>query len=316
MCGAFALACPTVGTAQSSWTRRRPGWLIGLGGALAAAALAVAGTLLYLKLHEDELVFHTAISHARTHGRLPPGGERVVIHGPGDTELAAVILRPDAAHDSTFWILLLHGNADSAFSSEQLRHCESLRELGFSVLSFDYRGFGLSPGVASEAHMDQDAEAALQALIERGISPAHIVLWGHSLGSGPAVVLASEHPVAALLLFGAFTSIPDAAQDTYPYLPVKWITGVRFASIDLIARVHVPVLVVHSATDTVIPLHHAQRLFDAANEPKRLLVLNGVYSDGFGCHVAALYDHGELLGPALSAVMGQRLSLTGTPAAQ
>jgi fermentation-respiration switch protein FrsA (DUF1100 family) len=78
----------------------------------------------------------------------------------------------------------------------------------------------------------------------------------------------------------------------------------------------VPVLIAHSATDTVIPFHHAQRLFAAANEPKRLLVLNGVYADGFGGHVAALYDHGELLGPALSAVMGRQLNLNRSPEGQ
>jgi alpha-beta hydrolase superfamily lysophospholipase len=272
---------------------------------LLAAALAVAGALLYLKLHENELVFRTAESREHALGQLPPGAERLVIHESGGPGLAGLILRPDAAHDSSYWILHLHGNADSAFSAGQLRHCESLQQLGFSVLSFDYRGFGLTEGIASEAHMDQDAEAALQELIARGVAPAHIILWGHSLGTGPAVVLASQHPVAALVLFGGFTSIPDAAQDTYPYLPVKWIASIRFASIDLMPGVHVPVLIAHSATDTLIPLHHAQRLFAAANEPKRLLVLHGAYTDGFGGHVAALYDHAELLMPALEALMPQ-----------
>jgi pimeloyl-ACP methyl ester carboxylesterase len=294
--------------------RRRPGWLVWVGGACAAVVLALGSALLYLKLHENELVFRTGMSRARATGLLPAGAERLAIHGLDGSELAALILQPDAAHDSAFWILMLHGNADSAFSSEQIRHSESLRDLGFSVLSFDYRGFGMSAGVASEAHMNQDADAAFQALIERGIPPGHIVLLGHSLGSGPAVVLASEHAVAALVLFGAFTSIPDAAQDTYPYLPVKWLAGIRFASIDLIPRVHVPVLIAHSAADTVIPFHHAQRLFAAANEPKRLLVLGGTNSDGLGGHVAALYDHSELLALALSELMGQPLSLTGTHA--
>jgi uncharacterized protein len=280
-------------------------------GGLLAVIVGLGAVLLYLKLHENELVFHAAMSRERALGQLPPDAERLMIREPGGSQLAGLILRADAANDSAYWILHLHGNADSAFSSEQLRHCESLRKLGFSVMSFDYRGFGVSAGVASEAHMDQDAEAALDALIDRGVSPDHIIIWGHSLGSGPAVVLASEHPVAALVLFGAFTSIPDAAQDTYPYLPVKWIASIRFASIDLMAKVHVPVLIAHSATDTLIPLHHAQRLFAAANEPKRLLVLHGAYSDGFGGHVAALYDHGELLMPALWALLAQPPNAAG-----
>jgi alpha-beta hydrolase superfamily lysophospholipase len=248
--------------------------------------------------------FHTGLSHRRATGQLPPDAERLEIREAGGSQLAAVIMRPEPAHDSGYWILHLHGNADSAFSDEQLRHCQNLKQLGFSVLGFDYRGFGLSAGVASEAHMDQDAEAALAELIKRGVSPTHIIIWGHSLCSGPAVLLASEHSVAALVLFGAFTSIPDAAQDTYPYLPVKWIASIRFSSIDLIPRVHVPVLIAHSATDTVIPLRHAERLYAAANEPKRLLVLRGAYSDGLGGHIAALYEHGELLMPALWALIG------------
>jgi hypothetical protein len=86
--------------------------------------LALGSALLYLKLHENELVFHTAVSHLRTTGRLPAAAERLNIPGPDGSELAAVILRPDAAHDSGFWILLLHGNADSAFSSELVRRRE------------------------------------------------------------------------------------------------------------------------------------------------------------------------------------------------
>lgn len=298
----------------ASKPRRWSAWLLCLIAVIALALLALGSTLLYLKLHESQLVFRVAESHAHTTDQLPAGAERLVIHGPGGSELAGVILRSHADNDTGFWILHLHGNAVSAFSAELLRHCESLRQTGFNVLSFDYRGFGMSPGDASEAHMDEDAEAAFAALISRGISASHIVVWGHSLGSGPAVVLASKHAIAALVLFGAFTSMPDEAQYTYPHLPVKWLVGIQFASIDLIGQVHVPMLIAHSVTDTVVPFHHAQRLFAAANEPKRLLVLDGAYTDGFGGHVDALYDHLDQLIPALSALIGQPLtSSRGTP---
>src|SRR5580658_7168126 len=256
------------------WRMRQPGWRTRVCGGLFAAVVAFGGALLYLKLHESELVFRTALSHQRATGQLPPEAERLAIREAGGSELAAVILRPERAHDSGYWVLHLHGNADSAFSAEQLSHCESLRRLGFSVLSFDYRGLGLSAGVASEAHMDQDAEAAFAELTNRGVSPTHVIIWGHSLGSGPAVLLASEHPVAALVLFCAFTSIPDAAQDTYPYLPVRWMVSIHFNSLKLMPDIHVPVVIAHSVDDTLIPFHHAQRLFAAANEPKRFLSLN------------------------------------------
>ena len=156
-------------SATSDSPRRWSGWLLCLVAAIVLAVLALGGTLLYLKLHESQLVFRVAESHAHTTDQLPAGAERLVIYGPGGSELAGVILRSHADNDTGFWILHLHGNAVSAFSAELLRHCESLRQTGFNVLSFDYRGFGMSPGDASEAHMDQDTEAAFAALISRGL---------------------------------------------------------------------------------------------------------------------------------------------------
>jgi pimeloyl-ACP methyl ester carboxylesterase len=83
------------------------------------------------------------------------------------------------------------------------------------------RGFGETPGEPSEAAMYEDSEAAYQELLRRGVPQQRIIVLGHSLGSGPAVFLATRHKAAALVLFGAFTSIPDAAAGQYPYLPVR-----------------------------------------------------------------------------------------------
>ena len=269
--------------------------------------LVLGATLAWLKWHENDLVFATTLSHSRTSGQLPADAETLTIRGAAGSSLAAIILRADPLHDSGFWVLHLHGNADSAFSDVQLRHCQSLRTLGLNVLSIDYRGFGLSPGVASETHIDEDAEAAYQELIRRDIAPKRIILWGHSLGSGPAVFLATKYPAAALALFGAFTSVPDAAADAYPYLPVKWLVGIHFDSLKRMPDIHMPVVIAHSVSDTLIPFHHAERLFSAANEPKQFLTLWGPSTDGFGGHVDALYDNLDVLASALATLIGAPL---------
>jgi alpha-beta hydrolase superfamily lysophospholipase len=286
---------------------RRRRWALAACAVGALAVLGLGGPVTYLKLHENELVFRTAESRARATGQAPADAERLTLAAPDGSALAAMILRPEPGHDTGYWILHLHGNAISAFSAEQIHHCDRLRDLGFSVLCFDYRGFGRSPGIASEQHLDEDADAAFSTLIARGIPPDHIVVWGHSLGSGPAVLLAGEHPVAALVLFGAFTSIPAAAQDAYPYLPVGWVAGIHFDNLHRVARVHVPVLIAHARGDTLIPLHHGLELFAAANEPKHLLILDGPYHDGFGGHVNALYDQSEPLRSALSTLLHRSL---------
>lgn len=267
---------------------------------LALALGALGAVLGWLKLHEADLVFATAASHRHLVETLPPDSERIAIALPDGEALAALLLHPDPQADRGYWVLHLHGNAVSAFDGEQERHVEALRARGLGVLAIDYRGFGRSSGTASEAAIDEDAEAAWQELLRRGVAPDHLIIWGHSLGSGPAVQLASRHVAAALVLFGAFTSIPDAAADTYPYLPVRPLVSVRFDSLARIGSVRMPVLIAHSLGDRVIPYHHALALYAAAHEPKRLLTLQPPYGDRLGGHVDALYAHLDLLVDALS----------------
>jgi pimeloyl-ACP methyl ester carboxylesterase len=280
-----------------------------MGRAMGRAALVLAlllgalGAVLgWLKLHEADLVFATAWSHRHLLSALPSGAERIAIPvAPGET-IAALLLRPATDRSLGFWVLHLHGNGVSAFSEEQERHVEALRALGFGVLAIDYRGFGLSPGTASEASINADAEAAWQELLRRGVAPERVIIWGHSLGSGPAVQLASHHSAAALVLFGAFTSIPDAAADTYPYLPVRPLVSIRFDSLATIGTLRMPILIVHSLGDRVIPYRHSRALYAAASEPKRLLTLLPPYHDHRGGHIDALYEHLDQLQGALASL--------------
>jgi pimeloyl-ACP methyl ester carboxylesterase len=271
-----------------------------IGGGVAVLVMALA--MVWLKTHEDELVFAAERSRQHLLSILPGDAERVAVPVPGGA-LAAVVYRADGGANDTFWVLHLHGNADSAFSPWQVRHCEALRRFGFNVLEIDYRGFGSTPGRPSEAGMYDDSEAAYRELLRRGVPPNRIILLGHSLGSGPAVLLATRHKAAALVLFGAFTSIPDAAAERYPYLPVRLVVGVQFNSLARIGDVHMPVVIAHSRGDTLIPYSHALKLFAAANEPKHLITFDSATNDGFGGHVDALYEHVGILRSALAGLV-------------
>jgi uncharacterized protein len=98
--------------------------------------------------------------------------------------------------------------------------------------------------------MYEDAEAAYQALLQRGVPVNRIILLGRSLGSGPAVLLATRHQAGALLLLGAFTSLPDAAAYRYPYLPVRMAIKIQFNSLARIGAVQMPIVIAHSRGDT------------------------------------------------------------------
>jgi uncharacterized protein len=267
-----------------------------------AVVLVMTLALVWLKAHEDELVFAAAVSRDHLLTAWPADAGRVAVPLPNGMALAGLVFRADGNADAAFWILHLHGNAASAFSDGQVRHSEALRQAGFNVLEIDYRGFGPTPGEPSEARMYEDAEAAYQELLRRGVPPDRIILLGHSLGSGPAVLLATRHKAAALVLFGAFTSIPDAAAERYPYLPVRLAVAVQFNSLARIGDVHIPVIIAHSRGDQLIPYSHALRLFAAANEPKHLITFESA-ADGLGGHVDALYDHVDVLRSALAGLV-------------
>jgi len=267
------------------------------------ALLAVTLPMAWLKAHENELVFAAKLSRQHLLTTIPANAERVAVPVPNSVDLAGLLFHADSASDTGFWVLHLHGNADSAFMSGQMRRSEALRRSGFNVLVIDYRGYGLTPGEPSEAGLYDDAEAAYQTLLKRGVPPNRIILLGHSLGSGPAVLLATRHPVAALVLFGAFTSIPDAAADRYPYLPVRMAVSVQFNSLARIGSVHLPVVIAHSREDALIPYSNALRLFAAANEPKHLITFDLAADDGFGGHVNTLYEHVDVLRSALGELL-------------
>src|ERR1700723_2661715 len=265
----------------------------GLGGLL--MGLTLGG----LKAHEDEIVFAAARGRQHLLTVLPADAQRVTVPEPNGVALAALVYRADGNADDAMWVLHLHGNADSAFSPWQVRHCEALRSAGFNVLEIDYRGFGPTPGKPSETAMYEDSEAAYQELLRRGIPANSIILLGHSLGSGPAVWLATRH----------------AAAYRYPYLPVRLAVGVQFNSLARIGDVHIPVVIAHSRDDKVIPYAHALTLLAAANEPKRLITFDTASNDGFGGHVDALYDHVDILKATLATLipaLGER-SVAQTP---
>jgi len=98
-------------------------------------------------------------------------------------------------------------------------------------------------------------------------------VWGFSLGSGIAMALAADQPVGKLILEAPYTSIADVAASAYWFAPVRLLMQDQFRSDAQIARVKVPLLVMHGALDSTIPVAFGERLFALANEPKRFVRL-------------------------------------------
>lgn len=176
-------------------------------------------------------------------------------------------------------VLFSHGNSGAL--SNWLDAIIPFRDLGFSVLLYDYGGYGKSTGRASEQRCYADIRAMWKYLTEtRGIAPDKILLFGRSLGGGVTAQLASEVKPGAVILESTFTSIGNLAREKFPMLPMQLLIWNRFDSSSKMARIHAPVMVVHSVDDTLIPYRFGRALFDHANEPKRFLEIRGDHNDG------------------------------------
>lgn len=154
-------------------------------------------------------------------------------------------------------------------------------EMRVSVLIFDYRGFGKSGGAwHGQQGLLDDARAARRWLAERAAcEEREITLLGRSLGTGVAIDLAVKDGARALVLEGAFTSLPEIFAGFYRWAPLRLPMRNQLRSIDLIADFRGPLLQCHGGADRVVKPALAQRLFDAAHEPKRLVLMPGVAHD-------------------------------------
>ena len=171
-------------------------------------------------------------------------------------------------------MLVCNGNAGDRSMRAGL--AVAFNRAGFSVLLFDYRGYGGNPGDPSEDGLAADARAAQQWLARQpDVDPRRIAYFGESLGAAVAVGLAVQSPPAALVLRSPFTSLPDVGAVHYPWLPVQRLLLDRYPSIDRIASVSAPVLVIAGDRDDIVPMSLSRRFYDAAAEPKRFVLVPG-----------------------------------------
>ncbi|HZA84086.1 MAG TPA: alpha/beta hydrolase [Actinomycetes bacterium] len=187
-------------------------------------------------------------------------------------------------------VLVCNGNGGNRSLRAPL--AAALSRMGLAVLLFDYRGYGGNPGHPTEAGLAADARAALDYLTGRPeVDPARVVYFGESLGAAVALRLATERPPAALVLRSPFASLAEVGQLHYPLVPVSLLLRDRYDSAALAGRLAAPLLVVAGGRDRIIPASHSRRLFAAAPQPKRLVVLDGADHN----------DHDLLAGPRLLA---------------
>lgn len=240
--------------------------------------LAAAAGALWLRHAETRLIYFPERGIETTPRQLGLDYQEIWLNTRDGVKINGWFM--PSRHPNGFTLLLLHGNAGNI--SHRLEKYAVLLDLGADVLAIDYRGYGKSGGQPDEAGTYLDADAAYRYLAEqRNIAPQRIVLYGESLGTAVAVDLASRVENGGVILEEGFTSVPDAAREMYPWLPLRWLLRTQYRSLDKIGRIHAPLLIFHSRDDEFFSLRHAQRLLAAATPPKRLVELDGGHNDAF-----------------------------------
>lgn len=264
------------------------GW--GLGGLLALWILLIV----FMATQQSRMIF------------VP--GSREIWRRPDEAGLAYEELRIPVEADesvSAWWIagrgrgpldgytlLFCHGNGGTM--SHLVDQAAAFHGMGFAVLLFDYRGYGESDGSPSEANVYADARAGLNWLTdEKGIAADRIVILGHSLGGAVASRTAIGSGVRGVILESTFASIPEMAAYRFPFLPApRLISQMKFDNVAHVRQIDVPILVAHGRADATCPYSQGVEVFEAANEPKRFVELEGGHADG-----------GVLLNPGYAAAI-------------
>lgn len=195
-------------------------------------------------------------------------------------KLAYIYLKNPRAH---FTILYSHGNADDLQSA--LPRLKALQQHGFNVIGYDYSGYGTSTGWLSEYTTYLNAIAIYHFLRRQGLTPSHIVLLGHSLGTGVTVQLGMQLPAAGMILESPFIS----AYRTKTAFNLPLLLFDKFNNLKKIKHVHMPLLITHGTADATVPFQHGVMLYHAANQPKFFYSIPGAGHSNFIATNPAMY---------------------------
>ncbi len=198
---------------------------------------------------------------------------------PADVTVSTVETSDGIVHD--LWLVPADGeaaarlvvfNGNAGNKSHRLSLAEFLAAEGMEVVLFDYRGYGNTAGSPSEEGLLEDARAVADMAFDTDLP---VIFLGESLGAAVATMLAMERPPDALVLRSPFTSLSDMARTHYRIVPTILLRD-RYPVEEAIAGLDVPLLVILGTADSVVPPRLSRRVFEAANQPKGLLEMDGL----------------------------------------
>ena len=197
--------------------------------------------------------------------------------------------QPPASNAPPPTLLFLHGRTGNI--GDCLEKIHLFHDMDLDVFAIDYHGYGKSGGAPTERALAGDALAAYFYLTEkRGVKPERLYVYGEDLGAAVAIDLVLRVPAAGLITEGATASVLARIEDDWPLIPWQYLLQNQFDSLAKIGNVHIPVLIIHSSDDEIVPFSDSRRLALLANEPKELVEIHGTHRNAFVDSFDTYYD--------------------------
>lgn len=222
--------------------------------------------------------------------------ERVTFPGSQGADLAARLDLP--AGPPRAFALFAHCFTCSKDIAAASRIANSLTDVGFGVLRFDFTGLGMSEGEFENTNFTSNAgDLVAAADWLRAEHRAPQVLVGHSLGGAAVLAVAADiAEVRAVVTIGAPASadhVTDVFQSSLDEIAAAGVAQVQLAGrpftirqqfvddlrhhvvTDRVATMKRALLVMHSPIDNTVSVEHAAQIFSAARHPKSFVSLDG-----------------------------------------
>jgi len=168
-----------------------------------------------------------------------------------------------------FLVIYFHANAEDLGCSYEF--CSNIRNIfHVHVLAVEYPGYGICPGKTDEAGIIANASAAMKFVAQTlGWPSDSIKIMGRSLGTAPAIALASWCEVAGLILVAPFVGMRELFRDQVG--PLAVLVDDRFPNAELAQKITSPTLIIHGQKDNLVPMAHGRQIYDATPARKMLV---------------------------------------------
>lgn len=181
--------------------------------------------------------------------------------------------------------LVSHGNAGNL--AHRLPLVDAFAACGCSMLLYDYQGYGGSDGEPTPEGIIADGIGAYDYLVKaKQVAAQDVVLYGESLGCAVSTAISRERPVDGIVLQSGFATITETSRRYLPWFrlyPDEVFPQRFLENITAYKTKHPPLLLLHGTNDFILSSAYSQEIFEAAIEPKQLVLLpNCSHNDVFG----------------------------------